>query len=80
MKHIKLFESNENYIPVKPVQDEDGHWYIIPNNEIEEFHEILEKLINTDYNDMDLLDEFDDKFDKYKTGGDLNLKQLYIKL
>ena len=79
MKNLRTFENMENYIPVKAVKDDDGHWYVIPVDESEDFFNIMEKLINCDYDDMELLDEFESKFGNYKTGGDLNLKQLYIK-
>lgn len=53
---------------VKAVQDDSGHWYVIPNELIDEF-------------DFDLEDEdfdFGAKYGQYMTGGDLNLVQLYI--
>lgn len=51
----------------------DGDWFIIPNELYEEFNE--------DSWNEDLVESggFDDKWWKYKTGGDLNLIQLYIK-
>lgn len=55
-------------IPVKAEQDNDGHWYVIPNKISDEF--------NKDLEDMDD-DDFDDKYGKCRTGGDLNLIQLY---
>lgn len=57
----------ENYIKVKAVRDQAGHWYIIPNELVEDFYKDNE----------DELDNFDDKYYKYRTGGDLNLIQLY---
>jgi len=64
---------------VKVVQDRDSHWYIIPNELEEEFHEIL-NTIESDSNDLAYLDEdrFEEKFSQYMTGGDINLTQLYI--
>lgn len=51
----------------------DGDWFIIPNELYEEFNE--------DSWNEDLIESggFDDKWWKYKTGGDLNLVQLYVK-
>lgn len=52
--------------------DLDGDWFIIPNELYEEFNE--------DSWNEDLVESggFDAKWWKYKTGGDLNLIQLYI--
>jgi hypothetical protein len=68
------FESGVSFIEpaykkVKAVQDDSGHWYLIPN-----------ELVDTFYGDDVMeIDNFDDKYSRYKTGGDLNLVQLYIK-
>lgn len=62
-------------IPVKAVQDDDGHWYVIPNALIVLFRQLLEQgESKEDY------EEFSNAFDKYRTGGDLNLIQLYAEL
>lgn len=57
---------------VKAVQDDSGHWYLIPNGSIEEF--------NFDLDNEDVCDsgEFGAKYGEYMTGGDLNNIQLYI--
>ena len=62
-----------NYEPVKVIKDNDGHWYIIPNHLLDEFNEDL----NNEY----LVDsgEFDNEWGEYRTGGNLNNIQLYIK-
>lgn len=59
---------------VKAVQDESGHWYIIPNDLVDDFYK--------DSEDESLIDsgKFDDKWSKYMTGGDLNLVQLYAEI
>jgi hypothetical protein len=56
---------------VKALKDESGHWYIIPNDLVQSFRK--------DEQDEDFIDsgEFDNKYGKYRTGGDLNLVQLY---
>ena len=61
------------YTPVAPMEDEDGHWYIIPLGLKESF--ILDR------QNLDMIDsgEFGEKYDVYRTGGDLNLVQLYVK-
>lgn len=54
-------------------QDEDGHWYRIPNELVEQFDTALNLTVGLMY--MDAPDEFDDfilKFDQYRTGGDPN--------
>lgn len=63
-----------NLVPVKALKDDSGHWYVIPADCEEEF-------------DLDLEDEtdeygnnFNDKWGKYRTGGDLNLIQLYAEI
>lgn len=59
---------------VKAVQDESSHWYIIPLDSYQEF-------LN-DANDYELCEsgKFDDKWGKYRTGGDLNLVQLWAEI
>ena len=59
---------------VQVLIDNSNHWYIIPNDLVDEF---LEDNKNEDliYND-----EFDRKWKQYMTGGDLNLVQLYADL
>ena len=58
---------------VKAVTDYDGHWYVIPNELVDQFLKDLEN------EDEDYIDsgEFDNKYFHYRTGGDLNLVQLY---
>jgi hypothetical protein len=61
-------------IQVKAVQDEDGHWYVIPNNKFKEF-------IQERYNEEMIYEgEFDRKWGKYRTGGDLNIVQLWAEI
>jgi hypothetical protein len=66
-------ELGENFKKVKAITDDDGHWYIIPNELDSEFYKDLQN--------EDMIDsgDFDDKYGQYRTGGDLNLIQLYIK-
>ncbi len=60
------------FIKVKAIQDDSNHWYIIPNELEDSFFEDLE---NADMRDSG---EFDEKYEEYMTGGDLNLIQLYV--
>lgn len=59
---------------VKAVKDESGHWYVIPENLFPSFQ--------IDVEDESMIDsgQFDDKWGKYRTGGDLNLVQLWAEL
>ena len=61
----------EKYIKVKAVTDNDGHWFVIPNEIKNKFYKDLD---NEDFVDSG---EFDNIYGKYRTGGDLNLVQLY---
>ena len=75
MKELKPIElpSDEEIVKVKATIDESGHWYVIPNELVTEFHkdELNEDMIDSG--------EFDNKWGCYMTGGDLNLVQLYAK-
>ena len=59
---------------IKAVKDEDGHWFVIPE-------ELLASFLS-DLEDEGMLDggEFDSKWGKYRTGGDLNLIQLWAEI
>ena len=59
---------------VKAVKDDSGHWYIIPND-------LYDRFIR-DCEDQNMIDtgEFDDAYGQYRTGGDLNLVQLFAEL
>lgn len=59
---------------VKAVKDDSGHWYVIPNELAESFYSDSE---NYDFCDSG---QFDNKWRMYRTGGDLNLIQLYANI
>lgn len=59
---------------VKAIQDESGHWYVIPNDLVNDFYDDEEN------KSMIYSGEFDNKWGKYMTGGDLNLIQLYAEM
>ena len=63
----------ENYKPVRALCDGDGHWYLIPAELFKEFRDDEDNWVLIENG------EFDAKWGKYMTGGDLNLVQLYIK-
>ncbi len=62
-------------IKVKAVQDDNSHWYLVPNEKVDEFYELLDLA-----NKEDDYEEFDDQFAEYMTGGDINNEQLYIEV
>lgn len=51
--------------------DDDGHDYLVPEEEIEAFDELWEKVENTPWNSgnwCEIVDEFNDKYWKYALG------------
>ena len=67
-------KEDTNLKKVKALQDESSHWYVVPDELAIEFDEDA-------YNE-DIIDsgEFDRKWGRYRTGGDLNLIQLWAEL
>jgi hypothetical protein len=63
-----------NFSEITALQDDSGDWYVIPNE--------LRKDFFKDQEDEDMVDsgEFDTKYGEYRTGGDLNIIQLFAKL
>ena len=64
----------ENLQKVKAVQDDSGHWYVIPDELYDQFDKDLEN------EDMANSGDFDDLYGMYRTGGGINLVQLYAEL
>lgn len=64
---------------VKPIEFETD-WYIIPNDKYQEFLQLISSWYDFQEGDIkyDIEEEIENKFGQYKTGGDLNLVQLYI--
>jgi hypothetical protein len=63
---------------VKVVQDNDCHWFVIPNEMLNDFNELLERMdVENDFTSK-AEEIFIEKFSGYMTGGDINLTQLYI--
>jgi len=54
--------------------DGDGHWFIVPYLIFNDFYKDLEN------EDMVDSGDFDSKWGKYQTGGDLNLVQLWAEI
>ncbi len=63
----------EDYERVLAIQDDSYHWYVIPISLEDEFSEDSENYEMCDSG------EFDNKWRKYRTGGDLNNIELYAK-
>lgn len=59
---------------VYAIKDQDGHWYVIPYELKEEFLKMEAE------GESDEWEAFIDKFDKYRTGGDLNRVTLYAEI
>ena len=72
-----------NFIKVIATKDESSHWYLIPINKIDRFNErtiIIMRLLEADHEAAeDEINKFEKEFGLYRTGGDLNNVQLYIK-
>lgn len=64
---------------VKAISDDDGHWYVVPDDLANEFRMLLRR-IYADVDDYVLQNDFNAKFGRYRTGGDLNNIQLYAEL
>jgi len=62
-------------IQVKALQDDACHWYLVPNDECAEFSRLINE-IYAENTDAEI--EFDEKFGRYRVGGDLNNTQLFI--
>lgn len=65
----------DELIKVVAVQDDSGHWYVIPSEKLDMFNELMEST-----SEEDDFESFDLEFGKYMTGGDLNLIQLYAEI
>ena len=61
----------QNLVKVKAVQDDSCHWYIIPNDMLNEFYKDLENGSFVDGGG------FSEKYSKYMTGGCINNTQLF---
>lgn len=74
----------ELLVKVKLVQDNSGHWYTIPNEKIQRFHDLMHIIDNSEEELSDLYynscDEMDSEFGRYRTNGDPNNIQLYANL
>lgn len=67
-----------NFKKIYVTQDDCGHWYIIPYKLKDEFIGYISQISDND-EDYELQNEFEEKFGEYRTGGDINLTELYTK-
>ena len=59
---------------ITKIQDDNSDWYWIPSELIKDFMEDLEKIAGKEYMDCcHYFDYFEDKYNIYKTGGDIGL-------
>lgn len=66
-------------IPVKAIEF-DGDWFVIPSMLRVDFEKMTDKFLSEDYhNKYADMEKFEKIFGKYRTGGDLNNVQLYVK-
>ena len=66
-----------NLQEVYAVQDESSHWYVIPVELKKDFYSLHERACDDDY---DAQEEFEEKFNVYRTGGSLNNIQLWAEI
>lgn len=64
-----------NLRKVTATRDNDGHWFIIPSEQLQLFREGLH-----DAEKIDDYGAFEESFSKYRTNGDLNNIQLYAEI
>lgn len=58
---------------ITKTQDDDGHWYWIPNEILDNFQLDLQKISGKDYMDCpDSFDDFSEKYEIFRTLGDPN--------
>ncbi len=53
-------------------QDDDGHWYFVPENVVKEFNEAQEKIWATNGWDSVAINDFVERFDKYRMPGSIS--------
>lgn len=71
----------KSYEKVKALQDEEGHWHVIPDYMYLEWLEIEKGLAAAEEYSEEwnaFIDQMEALFGAYRTGGDLNNTQLYV--
>lgn len=63
---------------VQALQDGDCHWYLVPNELAPRFIELNNKIEEDGKEYFTALEAFEKDFGHLRTGGDLNLTQLFI--
>jgi len=74
---VIVFKNNPPLQKVKAMMDDAGNWYVIPNKMLHDFIILLDKVYESGFYDDDAAAEFEEKFGKYRTGGNVNNIQLY---
>ena len=66
------------FTQVKAVQDDESDWFVIPADLYKRF-EWYQAMFNSGVykEDQDMIEEFEAEFSEYRTGGDLNLTELW---
>lgn len=68
-------------INITKVQDNNSHWYWIPNMLLSEFRNDCDELCGREYMDCpDYFDTFESNYGKYSTGGDPDLMPDFFKV
>lgn len=68
----------DKYEKVSVQRDDSGHWYVIPADKLGAFQNYMNTLeYDSDY---ELVNNFEKEFSQYRTGGSINLVQLYRKI
>lgn len=76
--HSKEQEKHTRLKKVSAIQDDAGHWYVLPSELTSKFYE-LDLAIGSENETTatEAEENFEFYFSKYRTGGDLNNIQLY---
>ena len=76
-KYLHLFTEQ---VSITKLQDDDSHWYWIPNDIVQKFESDLSAITGKDYMDCpDLFDDFTENYGHYRTGGDPDNMPQYFK-
>ena len=65
---------------VNKMQDGDGHWYWIPQDDLNEFNRYMEEMDGKEYMDCpEVFDSFSEYFEMFRTWGDPDIQPDYFK-
>lgn len=61
-------------LDITKLQDNNGHWYWIPNDKVKDFNNDIEVMSALDYMESpERFDDFSEDYEQYRTGGDPDL-------